>query len=117
MYYDVASYSAHVAISPEYPIRPPRFVFQSRNDQESKDVYDTQLKDVEVELNAYYNELIVSPASSNWLLSHQLVKAQMCFDVFSSSGTTSAAFGRNRRGKDRRRSIVLDPSSHQSKQR
>ncbi|CAH0475153.1 unnamed protein product [Peronospora belbahrii] len=114
--------SAIVEISPEYPVRAPRFLFQPRSSTSSKamdksqiSVYDNHLKEIEVEVNAYYDELIPK-GSEHFLLLHQLRKIEQCFDVLCSSAVDgdvdlSLCFGRNRRGKDRRQAMVMDTVS------
>ncbi|CEG50134.1 Conserved coiled/coiled coil protein [Plasmopara halstedii] len=90
--------SAIVEISPEYPVRAPRFLFQPRLtmsnkalDKDSLLVYENQLKELEIEVNAYYDELIPQ-GTEHYLLFHQLP--------------------RERRGKDRRHAMVMDTEAN-----
>ncbi|KAF1325139.1 Conserved coiled/coiled coil protein, partial [Globisporangium splendens] len=122
---------AIVEISPEYPVRAPRFVFQPKAVGSSSSTmtdkngalstYENQLKDIEVEVNAYYNELVPTSASEPFLLMHQVRKVQLCVDVLTSAladGTSATlCFGRERRGKDRRQAIVMDPASKELRHR
>uniref|UniRef100_K3WTF9 THO complex subunit 5 n=1 Tax=Globisporangium ultimum (strain ATCC 200006 / CBS 805.95 / DAOM BR144) TaxID=431595 RepID=K3WTF9_GLOUD len=122
---------AIVEISPEYPVRAPRFVFQSKavssissttaDKNGALSTYENQLKDIEVEVNADYNELVPTPASEPFLLMHQVRKVQLCVDVLTSAladGTSATlCFGRERRGKDRRQAIVMDPASKELRHR
>ena len=72
-----------IEILSEYPryTRPSRFLLQSRipssssslTNQGIKEQYNPLLKDIEIEVNAYYNELIPND-SRDWLLSHQIRK-------------------------------------------
>lgn len=75
---------------------------------------------IEVEVNAFYNEL-VTKESEQFLLMHQLRKVQLCFDVLNSAladgSSASLCFGRERRGKDRRQAIVMDPVSKELRHR
>lgn len=52
---------------------------------------------------------------------HQLRKVQLCFDVLNSAladgSSASLCFGRERRGKDRRQAIVMDPVSKELRHR
>lgn len=107
---------AMVEVSPEYPRRPSRFLFQPKEDPTGNKIYDNQLKDIEIEVNAFHDEL--TPGNSqNWVLSHQIRKVQVCFDIINTSGPQAAVFGRNRRGKDRKRAIVVSADSNQCNHR
>lgn len=108
---DKVKLNSFVEISPEYPVRPPRFLFQARTPTTSGTAeFNTLLKDAEIEVNAYYKELIPN-GSEDWLLSHQLRKVQLCMDIISTLGPQTAVFGRIRRGKDRHRAIAIAPES------
>ncbi|ETP46002.1 hypothetical protein F442_07692 [Phytophthora nicotianae P10297] len=123
-----AKVSAIVEISPEYPVRAPRFLFQPRSTTSSKamdkdqlPVYENQLKEVEVEVNAYYDELIPK-GSEHFLLLHQFRKIEMCFDVLCNAAAdgdadVSLCFGRERRGKDRRQAMVMDTAAKELRHR
>ncbi|TYZ57867.1 hypothetical protein PybrP1_011852 [[Pythium] brassicae (nom. inval.)] len=121
-----AKMAAVVELSPEYPVRAPRFLFQPKTAASSSaesgqlSAYENQLKEIEVEVNAFYPEL-VTRASEHFLLMHQLRKVQLCFDMLSRAlaGGSSATlcFGRERRGKDRRQAIVMDPVSKELRHR
>ncbi|KAG7396987.1 THO complex subunit 5 [Phytophthora boehmeriae] len=123
-----AKVSAIVEIAPEYPVRAPRFLFQPRSAMSSKaldkdqlPVYENQLKEVEVEVNAYYDELIPK-GSEHFLLLHQLRKIELCFDVLCNGASDGEAdvtlcFGRERRGKDRRQAMVMDTSAKELRHR
>ncbi|KAF4029753.1 Fms-interacting protein/Thoc5 [Phytophthora infestans] len=123
-----AKVSAIVEISPEYPVRAPRFLFQPRlttiskaMDKDQLPVYENQLKEVEVEVNAYYDELIPK-GSEHFLLLHQLRKIEMCFDVLCNAAAdgnadVSLCFGRERRGKDRRQAMVMDTAAKELRHR
>jgi THO complex subunit 5 len=133
---DKANLPVCVQLSPDYPATPPRFLLQSRTPT-SDAPYDNTLKvrsciitrhcvrlqfahlcclasqSIEVEVNAFYYELL-EPGNEGHLLSLQLRRVQMCFDLLgdSSSGAApSLVGGRKHRGRDRRRRITLDPSS------
>uniref|UniRef100_M4BGU2 Uncharacterized protein n=1 Tax=Hyaloperonospora arabidopsidis (strain Emoy2) TaxID=559515 RepID=M4BGU2_HYAAE len=120
--------SAMVEISPEYPVRAPRFIFQPRSSTSSKaidkdhlPVYENRLKDIEIEMNAYYDELIPR-GSEHFLLLHQLRKIEQCFDVLCSAAANddadvSLSFVRERRGKDRRQAIVMDAAANELRHR
>ncbi|KAL4146602.1 hypothetical protein PRNP1_012466 [Phytophthora ramorum] len=120
--------SAIVEISPEYPVRAPRFLFQPRSSSSSKavdkdqlPVYENQLKELEIEVNAYYDELIPK-GSEHFLLLHQLRKIEVCFDVLCNAAANSDAdvslcFGRERRGKDRRQAMVMDTAAKELRHR
>ncbi|OWZ24813.1 hypothetical protein PHMEG_00087 [Phytophthora megakarya] len=114
--------SAMVEISPEYPVRAPRFLFQQRSTTSSKaPVYENQLKELEIEVNAYYDEL-VPKGSEHFLLLHQLRKIELCFDVLCNAAANGEAdvslcFGRERRGKDRRQALVMDTAAKELRHR
>ncbi|KAF1780622.1 THO complex, subunit 5 [Phytophthora cactorum] len=115
-------------VSPEYPVRAPRFLFQPRSTTSSKamdkdqlPVYENQLKEVEVEVNAYYDEL-TPKGSEHFLLLHQLRKIEVCFDVLCNAAAdgdadVSLCFGRERRGKDRRQAMVMDTAAKELRHR
>ncbi|KAL3664732.1 hypothetical protein V7S43_010480 [Phytophthora oleae] len=123
-----AKVSAIVEISPEYPIRAPRFLFQPRLTMTSKAVdkdqlfvYENQLKELEIEVNAYYDEL-VPKGTEYFLLLHQLRKIEVCFDVLCNAASdgdadVSLCFGRERRGKDRRQALVMDTAAKELRHR
>ncbi|KAG2767886.1 hypothetical protein JG687_00008133 [Phytophthora cactorum] len=123
-----AKVSAIVEVSPEYPVRAPRFLFQPRSTTSSKamdkdqlPVYENQLKEVEVEVNAYYDEL-TPKGSEHFLLLHQLRKIEVCFDVLCNAAAdgdadVSLCFGRERRGKDRRQAMVMDTAAKELRHR
>ncbi|KAF4320884.1 hypothetical protein BBO99_00005169 [Phytophthora kernoviae] len=123
-----AKVSAIVEIAPEYPVRAPRFLFQLRSAMSSKTldkdllpVYENQLKEVEIEVNAYYDELIPK-GSEHFLLLHQLRKIELCFDVLCNGASdgeadVSLCFGRERRGKDRRQAMVMDTAAKELRHR
>jgi hypothetical protein len=73
------------------------------------------LQEVEVEVNAFYDELLPRGCPSTFLLMHQLRKVQQCLDVLAASADEGQAatlcFGREHRGKDRRHAIVMDSVS------
>ncbi|CAI5742042.1 unnamed protein product [Peronospora destructor] len=78
-------------------------------------VYENQLKEIEIEVNAYYDELIPK-GSEHFLLLHQLRKIELCFDVLCSAAAAgdadvSLGFGRERRGKGRRQAMVMDTAA------
>ncbi|TDH67212.1 hypothetical protein CCR75_002449 [Bremia lactucae] len=104
--------SAIVKIAPEYPLRAPRFLFQPCTRISG---LENQWKEVEIEVNAYYNELIPH-GSEQYLLLHQVRKIEMCLDVLCKNAVgdtktdVSLWFGRERRGKDRRQALVMDPA-------
>ncbi|KAG6615836.1 Conserved coiled/coiled coil protein [Phytophthora cinnamomi] len=122
------SVSAIVEISPEYPVRAPRFIFQPRSSTSSRapdknqfPVYENQLKELEIEVNAYYNEL-TPKGSEHYLLLHQLRKIEVCFDVLCNAAAdgdadVSLCFGRERRGKDRRQAMVMDTAAKELRHR
>ncbi|GMF49220.1 unnamed protein product [Phytophthora fragariaefolia] len=117
--------SAMVEISPEYPVRAPRFIFQPRSSTSSRapdknqfPVYENQLK---IEVNAYYDEL-TPKGSEHYLLLHQLRKIEVCFDVLCNAAAdgdadVSLCFGRERRGKDRRQAMVMDTAAKELRHR
>lgn len=78
------------------------------------------LQEIEVEVNAFYPELVTS-ASEPFLLMHQLRKVQLCFDMLSRAladgSSANLCFGRERRGKDRRQALVMDPVSKELRHR
>ncbi|KAE9002519.1 hypothetical protein PF010_g13885 [Phytophthora fragariae] len=119
---------AIVEISPEYPVRAPRFIFQPRSSTSSRapdknqfSVYENQLKELEIEVNAYYDELTPKDCE-HFLLLHQLRKIEVCFDVLCNAAAdgdadVSLCFGRERRGKDRRQAMVMDTAAKELRHR
>jgi len=94
---------ALVEISPEYPVRPPVFKlnlprkidaevyppeFIAKSDPEalkiarSSPCFDNNLKNMEVEVNANYSVFTRGQLTSHWLLSYQIQRLRMCFDIY-----------------------------------
>ncbi|TMW55262.1 hypothetical protein Poli38472_013153 [Pythium oligandrum] len=104
-----------VEISPEYPVRAPRFRL-SATDSASTSI-ENHLKEIEIEVNTFYDEL-VSKDCTQYLLAHQLRKVQQCVDVLGSpEGQLPRCFGRERRGKDRRPAFVVDATTKEARHR
>ena len=79
------------------------------------------LQEIEIEVNAYYDELIPK-GSEHFLLLHQLRKIELCFDVLCNAVATgdadlSLCFGRERRGKGRRQAMVMDTAAKELRHR
>lgn len=103
-----------VHVTPEYPVRAPRF--RLRHVGTSTDATeDNALKEIEIEVNTFYDEL-VDKTCAQYLLAHQLRKVQHCVDVLS-AGDLPRCFGRERRGKDRRPALVVDPVTKEVRHR
>lgn len=113
-------------LGPEYPVRAPRFLLQTRAAPApgaAPRAHDNMLKAIENELNAHHDELVSEDEDSlDWVLSHQLRKLQACFDILGEATTSSAvddesfdttAFSRvvatkAIRGRDRRKALVFN---------
>lgn len=100
-----------VEISPEYPIRAPRFSLQN---PEKDAVFENTLHSIQSEVNAFYRDLVTpDPESKDYLFVHQLRKIQACLDSIETVGSSSsmghgALLSRVRVGKDRRRPMNFD---------
>ena len=98
-----ASLMALVEVPPDYPERAPRWLLQGRAAATSvtaRTTYDNTLRQIETEVNAYYNELLLE-GDEDWLLSLQLRRVQMCFDVIGEGTAAPLPLGRKRRGRGR----------------
>ncbi|KAI9920228.1 hypothetical protein PsorP6_015945 [Peronosclerospora sorghi] len=108
-----------VEVSSEYPVRAPRFRFEPRSpgrknrgmDDEPVRLFEDELKQVETEVNAHYNELIPK-GTEDWLLLHQVRKLQQCLDVLGRTEDDEQTGRRTRRGKDRRLALVGSEAQH-----
>ncbi|KAJ0409616.1 hypothetical protein P43SY_008488 [Pythium insidiosum] len=112
---------AMIEVAPEYPIRAPRFRLRHKanatGDAKSA-IVDNHLKEIEIEVNTFYDEL-TTPACSAYLLAHQLKKVMHCLDVVreGGAGQLPRCFGRERRGKDRRPALVVDSVTREARHR
>ncbi len=106
------SVKAEVTIEAEYPTVAPLFKLSRLSAKtEGPSDLDILLNHVEVEVNSHYDELLGSSESScNYLLSHQLIRLQMCLDVV--TGDTPS-----RSGKERKPALVYDVSTGSYKHR
>mmetsp|Transcript_25962 Transcript_25962/g.89583 ORF Transcript_25962/g.89583 Transcript_25962/m.89583 type:complete len:237 (+) Transcript_25962:1278-1988(+) len=97
------SLKATIEVFADYPARPPVFSLQPGG------AFHAGLSDIEAEVNAYADEL-VDEHSAAMVLSHQLRKLATCFDALSEKidAADASAFGRARRGRDRRVALVYD---------
>lgn len=106
-----AGFAFTVEISPEYPIRAPRFNLQS---PEKDAAFENTLQSIQSEVNAFYRDLLTpDPESKDYLFVHQLRKIQACLDSIEAVGSSSsmghvALLSRARVGKDRRRAMNFD---------
>ncbi|GLE02766.1 hypothetical protein PINS_up011621 [Pythium insidiosum] len=110
---------AIIEVAPEYPIRAPRFrLHRKSTEAASTTAVDNNLKEIEIEVNTFYDEL-TTPMCAAYLLVHQLKKVMHCLDVVSEAGAGQLprCFGRERRGKDRRPALVVDSVTREARHR
>ena len=101
-----------VEVSPEYPLRPPRFRLSAAQTAGKKS-FSNAYASVLLEVNAHYDDVLAPGGGAgparDWLLPHQLKKLLFCLNVMelgtASFGNTA---GRMRWGKDRRRAVSVD---------
>ncbi|KAI9915761.1 hypothetical protein PsorP6_008560 [Peronosclerospora sorghi] len=79
-------------------------------DDEPVRLFEDELKQVETEVNAYYNELIPQ-GMEDWLLLHQVRNLQQCLDVLCRPEDEQTG-RRARRGKDCRLALVGSEPRH-----
>jgi hypothetical protein len=74
-------FEAHVLVHPAYPDIPPRFVVRKITDPATvNEKYDQSLKDVEVDVNSFFDEYESDdPLARDWLISAQLAQLQVIF--------------------------------------
>ncbi len=102
-----------VELTAEYPIRPPRFRLCPATATTNERTFDNAFADVLLEVNAYYEELLLVGGARDWLLPHQLHKLLFALTAMDlGNPSAGASFGnaaaRLRWGKDRRRSYNYD---------
>ncbi|XP_065831134.1 THO complex subunit 5 homolog [Oscarella lobularis] len=95
-----------VSISPQYPSVAPAFIV-SKNGVGAGE--DCDIKGLEAEVNVHYPELVFS-CLPKWLLSLQIKRLMMCFDIYAEceSSEREKIYFRVSRGKDRSRPYVYD---------
>lgn len=102
---DSSAVDVLVEVSSEYPLRPARFLLQSRSVGDAA-AFDQDLKAVEVEVNVHYAELLprVDGADdvADYLLCHQLRRLQVCLDAIMDGKALQA----DRRGRSRRMALI-----------
>ncbi len=76
-----ATLSAAVLLNVDYPRCPPHIVVGVSQTGDHNSSNDNNIRDLEAEVNLYYDELITAK-SHDHLLSNQLQRLLMCFDVF-----------------------------------
>ena len=112
-----ASLHAQVTIPKLYPIEPPLFKLTSEKgtaNDHSVGELNGNLNAIESEVNVYHEELLAN-APRHHLLTLQLRRTQMCFDIFcetqkeSEAGAVGKMFIRGVRGRDRLRPYMYDP--------
>ncbi|XP_033628155.1 THO complex subunit 5 homolog A-like [Asterias rubens] len=76
-----ATLSAAVLLNVDYPRCPPHIVVGVSQTGDHNSSNDNNIRDMEAEVNLYYDELFTAK-SHDYLLSNQLQRLLMCFDVF-----------------------------------
>ncbi len=67
-------------LTPAYPEVAPRCTIRPAGTSIDSQNFDQALKDIEVEVNAYYDEIVTDdPESWDWVLSHQLRRLQVFY--------------------------------------
>ena len=75
-----ALFEVTVLLTPAYPEVAPRCTIRPAGTSIDSQNFDQALKDIEVEVNAYYDEIVTDdPESWDWVLSHQLRRLQVFY--------------------------------------
>lgn len=108
----------HVAveITPEYPIRPPRFRLLSPSSLAASTLaahapFREAFAHILVEVNVHYEELLMGGSVRDWLFPHQVHKLLFCLEASGAVGGSGSSGGGSERlrwGKDRRRGYSFD---------
>ena len=124
--YFLVQLQALIEVSPEYPVRAPLFRLQHLNKdsasvsypasvKEKSDPsalqvasqnpsnYDSNLKLIEIELNAQYYQLTPDELPNDYLLAYQVKKLDMCFDIYVNTLQNSDEF---KKGLERIRPVT-----------
>jgi len=93
------SHDIFVWISESYPDVPSRLALRAAPEtSKAQNSLHQDLKEIEVEVNAHFDELMTGePDSLNWLVSHQVARAQMLLGKVGTPRAHKAQRGRNRR--------------------
>lgn len=101
---------AIVKLSMVYPCVPPHFQLSLTKPQHDGEA--ANLRAMEAEVNVHFEELMSKGVSAELLLTHQLRRLQMCFNVYCEAvgpgGADSHLYERGIRGKDRLRPYCFD---------
>ncbi|CAH1801716.1 unnamed protein product [Owenia fusiformis] len=81
---------AQVVISPDYPNQPPLLATQVHYGTKRTAFSDESIKEIEAEVNLHFEEL-TSQKSCDQLLSNQMQRLLMCFDVYLETEENNAA--------------------------
>ncbi|XP_028409094.1 THO complex subunit 5 homolog [Dendronephthya gigantea] len=110
---DKVKLKAAVIVPCDYPVRPPLFTLAvSNNGSYIKNDY---IRALETEVNVFYEELFAGDCKDN-ILSNQLRRLQMCFDVYNDTNAAGAEeltnheflILRTKRGRDRAMALQFD---------
>jgi len=105
--------SVQVLVSPGYPDVAPKISLRTQEPNGSPAVRH-DIKDIELEANAFYDELVTQDSDSwNWLLSHQLRRAQACLHNLGTAEADAqpSIGGRLRRGRNRRQPFAFSAAA------
>ncbi|KNC50432.1 cold-induced protein [Thecamonas trahens ATCC 50062] len=86
---DGATLTATVAITNEYPARPPLFHLELSNSEQAGLSTDNNVGVMAAEVNVYHSELPLP--NDNEVLSYQLRKLALCFDVYQECKAASSS--------------------------
>ncbi|KAK3587348.1 hypothetical protein CHS0354_036514 [Potamilus streckersoni] len=87
-----AKLTARIVVAPDYPNVAPIFSVLVQWQSERCSANDSHIKNLEEELNVHYEEL-VQEKSCDYLLTNQMQRLIMCFDVYLETGENSAKEG------------------------
>lgn len=85
-----AKMTFHVVVSADYPATAPIFAVSINWSNTRTNKNDESIRDLEAEVNIYYDELVTSKTRDQ-LLPNQLQRLAMCFDVYLESNSDNAA--------------------------
>ncbi|XP_059480188.1 THO complex subunit 5 homolog [Neocloeon triangulifer] len=77
-----AKLTAFIVVKPDYPRAPPIFSLRIHWNTDMDGKNNSAIRDMEKEVNVHWRELIAGPGWGWGLLSAQMMRLMVCFDVF-----------------------------------